>query len=101
MGGQKKGSGDLCRQLIAACHPLGPSSASSEAQAHTQPLPSTLFLLPTDAPHHHPARRFYDGIYVLYTYSAKPSTSQLVQKTLSTPESGSELNILRHMTFRI
>jgi hypothetical protein len=45
--------------------------------------------------------RFTEGIYVLYTYTATPSAGQAVQKYLSTPQAGSELNILRHMTFRI
>lgn len=49
----------------------------------------------------YPIKRFAEGIYVLYTYAAPAQTSQLVQKNLSTPEAGSELNILRHMTFRV
>lgn len=49
----------------------------------------------------YPIKRFNEGIYVLYTYSAHPDVSQKVQKNLSTPEAGSELNILRHMTFRV
>lgn len=52
-------------------------------------------------PRPRPLGRFIEGIYVLYTYAALPHTSQRVQKNLSTPEAGSELNILRHMTFRI
>ena len=43
--------------------------------------------------------RFWEGIYVLYDYSAPRSASQQVQKYLSTPIVGKELNILRHMTF--
>ena len=43
--------------------------------------------------------RFWDGIYVLYTYAAQRRTSQAVQKLLSTPIVGKEKNILRHMTF--
>ena len=43
--------------------------------------------------------RFWEGIYVLYTYAAKRTTSQKVQKHLSTPIVGGEANILRHMTF--
>ena len=43
--------------------------------------------------------RFWEGIYVLYTYAAKRTTSQKVQKHLSTPVVGGEVNILRHMTF--
>ncbi len=39
--------------------------------------------------------RFIEGIYVLYTYAGLPGTSQLVQKNLSSPEAGSELNVLR------
>ena len=35
------------------------------------------------------------GIYVLYTYTADTSTGQAVQKYLSTPQAGNELNILR------
>jgi small subunit ribosomal protein S6 len=49
----------------------------------------------------YPIKRFGEGIYVLYTYAANPNVSQAVQKNLSTPEAGSELNILRHMTLRI
>jgi small subunit ribosomal protein S6 len=49
----------------------------------------------------YPIKRFNEGIYVLYTYAAGPSVSQAVQRNLSTPEAGSELNILRHMTFRV
>lgn len=44
-------------------------------------------------------RRYWDGIYVLYTYTAQRQTSQNVQKLLSTPVVGSEKNILRHVTF--
>lgn len=40
-------------------------------------------------------RRFSEGIYVLYTYTAAPSTGQAVQKYLSTPTASSEINILR------
>ncbi|KAL4423041.1 hypothetical protein ABPG77_002075 [Micractinium sp. CCAP 211/92] len=47
----------------------------------------------------YPIKRFSEGIYVLYTYTADPSTGQAVQKYLSTPQAGNELNILRHMTF--
>lgn len=43
--------------------------------------------------------RFWDGIYVLYTYAAQRKTSQAVQKLLSTPVVGQEKNVLRHMTF--
>ena len=49
----------------------------------------------------YPIKRFSEGIYVLYTYTAASTVSQAVQKTLSTPEAGSELNILRHMTFKV
>lgn len=49
----------------------------------------------------YPIKRFAEGIYVLYTYAAGSHVSQAVQKNLSTPEAGSELNILRHMTFRV
>jgi len=40
-------------------------------------------------------RRFWEGIYVLYDYSAPRTASQQVQKYLSTPIAGNELNILR------
>ena len=43
--------------------------------------------------------RFWDGIYVLYTYAAQRKTSHAVQKLLSTPVVGKEKNVLRHMTF--
>jgi ribosomal protein S6 len=49
----------------------------------------------------YPIKKFAEGIYVLYTFAAPPPVSQRIQKLLSTPESGAELNILRHMTFRI
>lgn len=42
----------------------------------------------------------WEGIYVLYTYAARASVSPKVQKMLSTPESGNEKTLLRHMTFR-
>ena len=42
-----------------------------------------------------PGRRFWEGIYVLYDYSAPRTASQQVQKYLSTPIAGNELNILR------
>ena len=42
-----------------------------------------------------PERRFWEGIYVLYDYSAPRTASQQVQKYLSTPIAGNELNILR------
>ncbi len=42
--------------------------------------------------------RFWDGIYVLYTYAATSATAQGVQKLLSTPNAGGQLNVLRHMT---
>ncbi|KAL3160386.1 hypothetical protein ABBQ32_010711 [Trebouxia sp. C0010 RCD-2024] len=48
----------------------------------------------------YPIKGFWEGIYVLYTYSAKRTTSQKVQKHLSTPIVGGEANVLRHMTFR-
>ena len=49
----------------------------------------------------YPIKRFNEGIYVLYTYGAGATVSQKVQKMLSTPEAGAELNILRHMTFKV
>lgn len=39
--------------------------------------------------------RFWDGIFVLYDYTAPRKASQAVQKYLSTPVVGSEMNILR------
>lgn len=57
---------------------------------------------PPRAPPRFPrCRRFTEGIYVLYTYTAAPTAGQAVQKYLSTPQAGAELNILRHMTFRV
>jgi len=47
----------------------------------------------------YPISKFWEGIYVLYDYSAPRTASQQVQKYLSTPIAGNELNILRHMTF--
>jgi len=49
----------------------------------------------------YPIKSFADGIYVLYTYDASPQVVAPVQKLLSTPTVGAELNVLRHMTFRI
>lgn len=49
----------------------------------------------------YPIKSFADGIYVLYTYDASPQVVAPVQKLLSTPTAGAELNVLRHMTFRI
>ena len=49
----------------------------------------------------YPIKTFADGIYVLYTYDADPQVVAPVQKLLSTPTAGAELNVLRHMTFRI
>lgn len=40
--------------------------------------------------------RFWDGIFVLYDYTAPRQASQAVQKYLSTPIVGSEMNILRY-----
>lgn len=48
----------------------------------------------------YPIKGFWEGIYVLYKYAARPSVSPAVQKLLSTPEAGNENIILRHMTFR-
>lgn len=44
-------------------------------------------------------RSHWEGIYVVYTYAARRQTAQAVQKLLSTPEVGSEDNVLRHITF--
>ena len=49
----------------------------------------------------YPIKSFVDGIYVLYTFDADPQVVAPVQKLLSTPTAGAELNVLRHMTFRI
>ena len=49
----------------------------------------------------YPIKSFVDGIYVLYTFDANPQVIAPVQKLLSTPTAGAELNVLRHMTFRI
>eukprot|EP00889_Picochlorum_renovo_P005821 jgi/Picre1/32851/NNA_008180.t1 len=49
----------------------------------------------------YPIKSFVDGIYVLYTFNANPQVVAPVQKLLSTPTAGAELNVLRHMTFRI
>lgn len=48
------------------------------------------------------ACRYWDGVYVLYTYGAQRRVSQAVQKLLSTPIVGQDKkNVLRHMTFII
>jgi small subunit ribosomal protein S6 len=49
----------------------------------------------------YPIKSFVDGIYVLYTFDANPQVVAPVQKLLSTPTAGAELNVLRHITFRI
>lgn len=43
--------------------------------------------------------RNWEGIYVMYTYAAKRQTARTIQQLLSNPESGSEDNVLRHITF--
>lgn len=47
----------------------------------------------------YPIKGFWEGIYVLYTYGARRATSQGVQRLLSKPSIGAEVNVLRHMTF--
>ena len=47
----------------------------------------------------YPIKGYWEGVYVLYRFSAKRATSQGVQKLLSTPAVGAEANVLRHMTF--
>lgn len=49
----------------------------------------------------YPIKRFPEGIYILYTYAAPAPVASSVQKLLSTPEAGAELNILRHMTIAV
>ena len=94
----------VCDGLASLAPEVGrraaPYHASAVAPAHAALLP--------DLPHPCllgppplPARRFTEGIYVLYTYTANPAAGQAVQKYLSTPQAGAELNILRHMTFRL
>ena len=48
----------------------------------------------------YPIKGHWEGIYVLYSFFAKRSTTPKVQRLLSTPVAGAEDNILRHMTFR-
>ena len=43
--------------------------------------------------------RFWEGIYVLYTYTARRSTSVAVQTLLAKPPVGEEKRVLRFMTF--
>lgn len=43
-------------------------------------------------------RSNWEGIYVLYTYTARRQTARTVQLLLSNPEAGSEDTILRHIT---
>ena len=57
-------------------------------------------LLAIDVESYNAPCRFWDGIYVLYTYGSHPRTAQGVQKLLSTPVVGAENTLLRHMTFR-
>eukprot|EP00798_Chlamydomonas_sp_ICE-L_P001376 gene1376-32742_t len=47
----------------------------------------------------YPIKSNWEGIYVLYTYAAKRQTAKTIQILLSTPESGAEDNILRHISF--
>ena len=49
----------------------------------------------------YPMKGFSDGIYVLYTFEADPSVVSPMQKMLSTPTAGAELNVLRHISFRV
>lgn len=48
----------------------------------------------------YPVKGNWEGIYVLFSFIAKMSTTPKVQKLLSTPVAGKEDSILRHMTFR-
>lgn len=47
----------------------------------------------------YPIKKMYEGIYVLYNYAAKRQTARVIQSLLSNPESGSEDNVFRHITF--
>eukprot|EP00892_Ulva_mutabilis_P006907 jgi/Ulvmu1/4589/UM002_0318.1 len=46
----------------------------------------------------YPVKGNWEGIYVLFTFLAQPSTAPKVQILLSNPPAGAEDNILRHMT---
>ncbi|KAJ9517932.1 hypothetical protein QJQ45_004250 [Haematococcus lacustris] len=48
----------------------------------------------------YPMQKHVDGIYILYTFAARKQTARVIQRFLSNPESGSEGNLLRHITFR-
>lgn len=76
-----------------------PLGRGRHRQWHSTPRLGPAAALPTQSrcprPRPRPARRFSEGIYVLYTYTADTSTGQAVQKYLSTPQAGNELNILR------
>jgi small subunit ribosomal protein S6 len=48
----------------------------------------------------YPVKGNWEGIYVLFSFRAKPSTASQAQIQLSNPPAGSEDNILRHMTLR-
>ncbi|KAK9810811.1 hypothetical protein WJX73_009192 [Symbiochloris irregularis] len=47
----------------------------------------------------YPIKGFWEGIYVLYTYTARRSTSVAVQTLLATPPVGEERRVLRFATF--
>lgn len=46
----------------------------------------------------YPVKGNWEGIYVLFSFLAQPSTAPKVQILLSNPPAGAEDNILRHMT---
>lgn len=46
----------------------------------------------------YPVKGNWEGIYVLFSFLAQPSTAPKVQILLSNPTAGAEDNILRHMT---
>jgi len=48
----------------------------------------------------YPIKGNWEGIYVLFSFVSQFTTAPKVQRLLSTPVSGKEDSILRHMTFK-
>ena len=81
------------------CNPFPLLAASPRASTCCTPTLSPIDYKPNPLFAFQPLRSFTEGIYVLYTYTANPACGQAVQRYLSTPTAGNEVNVLRHMTF--
>ncbi len=90
LGGPRRRSGRSGHPLPAGQRSAVNESASAPGGAECSPAHSARFLR---------ARSYWEGVYVVYTYAARRQTAKAVQKLLSTPDVGSEDNILRHITF--